>query len=264
MKTAIRLRCAPLLAGLLVALSGCANRLNQQQRLWLSRGQEAYEQKDYSRAIDQLSRFLNQVHDKPEVAQALYVRGMSRAQLGQREQAYADLRRCAATPSQTETSWRAYVVLGTLHFEDRQWERAAQNFEAALQRMPEQPPKDAVLYRLGLCHERMGRWRAAQSAFREITRVFNTGSYADAAYRRVRLKADHYAVQCGAFREKSNAEAFRDSLAQKGLEAHILQEVRSRTPLYVVLVGKYGAYDEALSQLAMVREHFVPDAILWP
>ncbi|MFQ5807528.1 MAG: SPOR domain-containing protein [Phycisphaerae bacterium] len=251
-------------AGLLLVLGGCANGLTEQQRLWLARGQDYYEHEDYTRAIDQLSRFLGEVREGPGVARALFVRGMSNAQAGHRAPAYADLRRCAATPADDEITWRAYLVLGTLHFEDRQWAQAAQKLRATAERMPTGPPKDTVLYRLGLCHERTGRWRAAAQFYSEITKSFSGGKYARAAYRRLRLNANHFAVQCGAFRGKNNAETLRDNLEGKGLRAYVRQEIGGRRPLYVVLVGRFADYDEALAQLAMIKRQFVPDAVLWP
>jgi tetratricopeptide (TPR) repeat protein len=264
MKVALGLRCGPLIVALLLILGGCADRLTKQQRVWLARGHEYYEREDFAQAIDHLSRFLGEVRDEPEVAQALYVRGMSQAKSGQRKQAYADLRRCVATPGDADTTWRAYVVLGTLHFEDWQWDRAAGALRAAAERMPTRQPKDWVLFHLGLCYERTGRWRAAPTPFYEITRTFPDGSYAEASRRRLRLHADHFAVQCGAFRVKENAETMRGNLARNGLDAYVRQEIRSRTPLYVVLVGRYATYEEASSQLATVREQFVSDALIWP
>lgn len=252
-----------LATGLALAVSGCAGQLTEQQRLWLARGQESYAREDYAHAIDWLTRFLAEVQEGPEVGQALYVRGLSNAQAGRRTQAYSDLRRCAALGSNVDTGWRVHVVLGTLHFEDHQWDRAAEHWRAAAECMPAAPPKDTVLYRLGLCYERTGRWEAARQRYQEIADGFAGGQYADAARRRLLLKADHFAVQCGAFREEKNAENLRSSLRSKGLSPYIRRELRGRTPLHIVLIGRYETYEEAQRQLAAVRE-LVPDAILWP
>jgi len=248
----------------MLLLGGCAARLTEQQRMWLARGQECYERDDYGRAIDQCNHFLSEVSEGPEVAQALYIRGLSNAQAGHRAQAYADLRRCAATPTDTDLAWRAYVVLGTLHLEDEQWSLAAESLRAAADRMPAQPPKDAVLFRLGLCHERLGQWQAALRFYDELARTFTSGTFVKAAQRRLGLRADHFAVQCGAFRQKSNAENLRADLERKGLEAYIYEEVRGRTAMYMVLAGRYASYDDARGQLATIKEHFVSDALLWP
>ncbi len=250
--------------GLLWTLGGCANGMTEQQRIWLSQGQDYYEREDYGRAIQQLDHFLREVSEGPEVARALYLRGMSNAQAGQRPQAYADLRRCAAVQTDTDVAWRAYFMLGTLHFDDEQWSLAAESFRAAAERMAAEPPKDCALYRLGLSHERMGRWQAALGVYADLVRTFTSGAYAPAARRRLELRADHFAVQCGAFRQRSNAESFQTELSSKALDAYIQKETRRRTAMYVVLVGRYAGYDDARAQLAMIKEHFAVDALLWP
>jgi len=248
----------------MLLLGGCATRLTKQQQMWLARGQEYYERDDYARAIDQCNHFLSEVSEGPEVVQALYIRGLSNAQAGHRAQAYADLRRCAATPTDSDLPWRAYVVLGTLHFEDEQWGLAAESLRAASDRMPDQPPKDAILFRLGLCHERLGQWQAALQRYDELARTFTSGAFVKAAQRRLSLRADYFAVQCGAFRQRSNAENLRADLNNKALDAYIQEETRGRTPMYVVLVGRYAGYDDARAQLALIKEQFVSDALLWP
>jgi tetratricopeptide (TPR) repeat protein len=252
------------MVALVSVLGGCANRLTEQQQMWLSQGQAFYERNDYGRAIEQCNRFLSEVTEGPEVAQALYIRGLSNAQAGHRPQAYADLRRCAATPTESDVAWRAYVVLGTLHFEDEQWSLAAESLRAAADRMPAQPPKDAILFRLGLCHERLGQWQVALRSYDELARTFTSGTYAQAARRRLELRANHFAVQCGAFREKSNAENLQADLNNKALDAYVQGETRGHTAMYVVLVGRYASYDDARAQLAMIQEQFVSDALLWP
>ena len=232
--------------------------------MWLVQGQECYERNDYTHAIQQLNYFLTEVNEGPEVAQALYIRGMSNAQAGQRPQAYADLRRCAAVQTDTDVAWRAYFVLGTLHFEDEQWNLAAESLRAAADRMAAEPPKDYALFRLGLCYERSGQWQAALDVYADLVGIFSSGAYVQAAQRRLGLRANHFAVQCGAFRQKSNAENFRGELRTKALDAYIREETRGRTAMYVVLVGRYASYDDARAQLVMIKEHFVSDALPWP
>ena len=78
------------------------------------------------------------------------------------------------------------------------------------------------------------------------------------------MRAEHFAVQCGAFRQRSNAESLRAELNGKALDAYIREETRGRTAMYVVLVGRYASYDNARAQLAMIKENFAADALLWP
>lgn len=251
-------------AALCVLSAGCAQGLTEQQRTWLADGQRHYERKDYARSIGSLTHFLNEVREGPEIGEALYVRGMSYAQSGARKAAYADLRRAAKVQTETETFWRANVVLGTLHFEDRQWGEAARRFRTALDRMPAERPRDAVLFRFGLCHERMGRWSAARPYYQAVLKEFPTSGFADGARRRLRQSAHNYAVQCGAFRTRSNADRLNHELRQKGLDTYVHDTVRGKTPLYVVLVGRYTNYDEAVAAHKAIKRDFVPDAVLWP
>lgn len=250
-----------LAAGVLV-LAGCSG-LTEQQRAWLAEGRQAFEQQRYTRAVQQLSRFLDEVAGKPETTEALYVRAMSHAKSGQRAQAYNDLQRCVATSTNPDVAWRAQVVLGTLSFEDERWDAAGQAYGAAAKTMPPVPPMDAVLFRIGQCYERTGRWTEAQGSYRALVDHFPVGVNAAAARRRIQLNADHFAVQCGVFSRRENADRLRMDLKANGLEAYVRQEPRDQRTMYVVLVGRHASYGEARQQLAAVRVH-VRDAVLWP
>ena len=250
-----------LATGMLV-LTGCSG-LTEQQRAWLAEGRQAFEQQRYTRAVQQLSRFLDEVAGKPETTEALYVRAMSHAKSGQRAQAYNDLQRCVAMSTNPDVAWRAQVVLGTLSFEDERWDAAGQAYGAAAKTMPPVPPMDAVLFRIGQCYERTGRWTEAQGSYRALVDHFPVGVNAAAARRRIQLNADHFAVQCGVFSRRENADRLRMDLKANGLEAYVRQEPRDQRTMYVVLVGRHASYGEARQQLATVRVH-VRDAVLWP
>ena len=252
------------LTAILATVSGCATGLTDQQRVWLDHGERCYERQAFGQAVDTLNRFLNEVREGPEYARALYLRGLSNAQQGRRDLAYDDMRRCTQVKAETDVIWRAYVVLGTLHFEDRQWARASQNLRAAAERMPQVNPKDIVLYRLGLCYERSSDWQAAQSAFADLARQFPQGPFADAARRRLDIRAQHFAVQVGAFRTQEFAITRRDELRSQGLSAYLRSEQRGHLPMHVLLVGRFVSYDDALSYLEMVKKNFVADAVIWP
>jgi tetratricopeptide (TPR) repeat protein len=224
----------------LAGLVGCQG-LSEQQRRWLDGGEQAYGQGDHGRAIDQLTRFVSSAGDKPEVSRALYVRALARAQ----------------------TNQRALVSLATIDYEDRQWAAAARSYSAAAELAPRQPPIDVALLRLGLCCERMGRWGEAQAAFGRVAADFPESNVAAAARRRLQLKAESFAVQCGVFLSQDNAQRLASELKQAGLPAYIRTESRDTGRVHIVLVGHYASYDEATTELARVRGR-VPEAVLWP
>ena len=250
-----------------LCLAGCTQGVTREQRAWLDEGRGAYERQDYVRAIPSLDRFLSEAPPGSDTPEALYLRGMCRAQTGRRPDAYSDLHRAALLASKnTELAWRTYLVLGTLYFEDEKWDPAAQSYRAALERMPEPPapPRDHVLFRLGLCHERLGQWSFALRFYGDLARQFGSGPYAEGAQRRLELRTDHFAIQAGAFRTRANAENLVADLGRKGLHAAIHEESRNRTPIYIVLIGSYASYDEARSHLEMIKRNFVPQAVMWP
>ncbi|MCK4341720.1 MAG: SPOR domain-containing protein [Phycisphaerae bacterium] len=252
----------PIGLGLVIVLSGCQG-LNQRQRSWLAEGERAYAQKRYSAAVECLTVFLADVKGRPEIARALYVRGMSKALVGRRPQAYADLEKAARLGCDPEITWRAYAVLGVLYFEDQNWTAGAQAFTHAVEKMPTVAPMDALLYRLGLCYERAGRWGEALVPYRRIVSVFPRGAYADRAGRRLQLQADHFAVQAGVFSQPAGAERLVEELRGGNLPAYVRRETRNNQLYHIVLVGRYDSYQQANQMLARVRGH-IPAAQLYP
>lgn len=247
-----------------VFVAGCGPHETRQQITQLHAGRQAFDEQRYTEAVDQLSRVIDAAEpDATTLSEALYVRGMAHAQAGQRAEAYRDLVRCVATTHSTDIAWRAYVVLGTLHFEDEQWADAMVAFRAAADRMPNRPPKDLVLFRLGLCYERIGQWRNARTAYAELVRRFPDGTYGDAARRKLNRNADYFAIQAGVFSVERNAEQQVRRLREHNLPATMRREIHNRLPRNVVLVGRYATYEEARRQLGVVRQ-YVPDAVLWP
>lgn len=247
----------------LLLLSGCSD-LTSQQRAWRDEGVRAYERDDdYGRAIQKLTLFLNEVGDRPEAAQALYVRGISYAKTGRRAAAYADLKRSLELADEEDVTWRASFVLGVLHFEDARWQDSGRAYSTALSNMPTDPPMDFALFRLGQCCERTGRWSSAQQAFRRLVEQFPERDLAESARLRLSRRAEHFALQCGAFAVRENADKLLDELSGKGLDTYIRSEVRGHKTLHVVLVGRFVSYEQAEGYLLTARQH-VQDARIWP
>ena len=241
---------------------GCTD-LNATQRSWLADGQRAYDQQRYTESIRSLSQFIDAVPNRPETAQAFYVRAMANAKVGQRTTAYADLGRCAALPADAETRWRAQVVLGTLHFEEGHWALARQAYAAALEAIPPTAPRDVVLHRLALCQERLGQWPEARATFTTLVNQYPRSSYVQTARRHLAANASCFSAQCGVFSAQKNADALVSTLNSKGVSAFIRRDSRNGKPVFVVLVATYRDYAEAQRGLSMVQA-YVPEAVLWP
>lgn len=253
---------APALFAFALASTGCSAYTAEQKR-WLIDGENAYVEGRYDQSVSNLSKFLAEVKDKPETGRAYYVRGLAQARREQRAAARSDLQDAIAASSDPEVTWRAQVMLGIMFFEDQQWAAAAQALSQAADTMPAFPPQDAVLYRLGLCWERLGRWAEAIRPYEQLVARFPASRYSDHARRRIVLRPTHFAVQCGVFAQRPNADAFVRELSAKGITAYVFTEQRRGKPAHVVLVGRYATYSEARRELARVMG-YVPAAVMWP
>jgi tetratricopeptide (TPR) repeat protein len=251
------------LAGLAGVLVGCEAGGGPSAGGLLLEGEQAYDAQRYTQAIASLTQYIERAEGPRARARALYVRAMSHALLGRRQMAYADLLEASQTLSDRRLIWRVHAVLGILRFEDEQWPMAAREFDKSVAAMPDMPPKDALLYRLGLCYERSGSWTQAQVQYRRILQDFPRGPYVSLARRRAELKADHFAVQCGVFSNVDAARKLTEQLQQANLKAGRRVETRGGQQLHVVVVGHYTSYAEAERMLAQVRT-YIPDAQLWP
>ncbi len=255
-----RVKLAALLwTGLMVA--GCG--LTERQRTLLLDGERAFRDRRYPLAVEQLTAFLGEAESRPEAARALYVRGMALALSEQRTRAYADLQHAAADRRDPQIASRARGMLGVLHFEDGHWEEAAREIASATSALPSEPPVDALLFRLGVCRERLGQWGNVQPSYRRIVTEFPSGPYGALASRRLELNADHYSVQCGVFSRPNGASALVEKLRTSGFSASVRREARSGAVQHVVVVGRYATYAEAINALARVKG-IVPEAVLWP
>jgi tetratricopeptide (TPR) repeat protein len=247
---------------LFALLTGCSQ-LTVEQRQWLSDAKSAYEAKQYARSIEHAARFLEQVLDAPETAEALYYKGLSEAYSDRRREAYKDLQHAVTLDGPKELRWRAHAALGSLHFEDSEWEKAAEEFGIAAAIMPEAAPRDLILYRQGLARERSGDWPAAQAVYEQLIAEYHGSNSALAAERRLGARSDTFAVRVGEFAVPENADNFMFELQRQGLTPYLYRDRRGPKTVYVVLIGRYETQEEAERATEQLRE-FVPHASIWP
>lgn len=245
-------------------LAGCAQNEAQQQADHLRAGEAAYARSSFNEAIHHLGQAEQNATNNTQRARALYHRGLSLLQSNRRQLAIADLTQAAQlAPPGDNIGWRAYLTLGTTHFEDQKWAAAADATTLALRSMPERHYRDEALWRLGLAQERCGRWTAAQQTFRVLATQYRGSRRAKVASRRNDLRADHFGVQCGVYSRSDLAEAQADSLRSYGFEVAVRRERRDGLERHVVVVGRYREYAAARVGLATVQQ-IVPGAVLWP
>jgi tetratricopeptide (TPR) repeat protein len=244
------------------ALAGCESGVKTTE-LKMIDAERAFDKGDYAAAATAIDQYLTSDPSAEDRAAALYLKALVDVRVGRRADAYADARTAASLSKSGDTSWRANFVLGTLHFEDGDWASASRAYEAALRVGPAVSPLDVALFRTGQCLERLGRWSESRVRFAEVARRFPRSNLAEAARRRASLNASQFAIQCGVFSARPNAETYMGTLRQARLQPYVLSERKNGADAYVVLVGRYGRYEEAQRALQDVAR-VVNQPVIWP
>jgi tetratricopeptide (TPR) repeat protein len=254
-------RVLTLLAPVLVLAAAGCNAISSEQMSLLAEGHQAYAQGQNAVAVRQLSRFVSEVPERAETAQALYIRALCNTKLQRRGAAYADLQKALELPADEDTQWHVAATLASLYFDDGHWEAARRYYAGAAARMPAAPPLDMVHLRHGQCLERLGRWSEAQAAFTQAARQFPNTACGRLARRRLELRANCFAIQCGSFADQANAAKLAARLQAGGLAAWVRRDPSGGR--CVALVGHYPTYADAQRALDQVRGQ-VRDAVIWP
>lgn len=258
---------------LTVMLAGCANNRGAGDKQVLHGGYDALAQQDYNAAMASSEQFLkNNPSGGPGTAEALYLQGRvyeNRAQqadaAGRQPEARADLQDARTTYEHALTLKPSPKLAALLHagfanaaYFQEDYYTAMREWASAYPGLSDADARAWVMYRLGLCQQRLGRFEEADQSFRTVREQFprTEPSQRAAAHQGAR----GFYVQLGAFTDPANADRTLASLrsqnfpAVKSVEASGKQAVR---------VGPVNNYDQAKTMRARLLAAF-PDAIIEP
>ena len=108
-----------------------------------------------------------------------------------------------------------------------------------------------------------GRWREARLQFAAVYQRYPSSDLAPKAREMYQWPDQAFAIQCGAFRDRSGAQKLANKLKRSGLDARVETRPRSGEVLYVVYVGRYPQYRGAQEALRAIRR-YVSDALIVP
>ncbi|RIK63789.1 MAG: hypothetical protein DCC65_15215 [Planctomycetota bacterium] len=229
----------------------------------VSQAQEDYLDRKLPAARARLDNVLNTFGDYTGAAEAYYLRAKINAETSNKSAALRDAQRCIELSQDRELTSKAHAMAGTLQFETGATAAAIPHLEAALTRMPERPPADLIRYRYGVCLQHEGRWSEARREFSTLVQQYPAGDLAERARRMLEWPGDHFAIQCGAFHDRSSAESQISALRHSGLSPRIEPRSRSGKTLQTVLVGQFRTYSAARSALPSVKK-VVSGAVIAP
>ncbi len=245
---------------MLLLLNGCQESMQRGDLLQQARAD--YDRQQFSSARQSATRYLGQpALPDGDRCRGYYIRGLALREMGPAyfTQAKTDLQTVLARQCNPELAALAHVTLGHIAFESSDHDTARMHYEFALKNLPNTEPKDAVLYRLGVSLQRLGRWSQADPYFEQCAREFSQSPYASSA--RQHLGSRRFQLQAGAWSTTAGALKQQKKLQRSGFSADMTPLLQNGKSLYAVRCGAFTSYEQAQSQLQRLQRT-VPDAII--
>lgn len=244
----------PMILPFLLPVLGACTGLSPEQRQMLDRSLEEYRARQYQPAEAELNRFLAEVKTGPEVADALYVRGLIRVQTDRPGEARSDFEQAFGYKPSPLLAAKLEVALGNLDTSAERPQEAITHYAAALYNLPIGPPTDQVLYWMGVNQQILGQWMEAGLSFSRLLEEYRTSPLAEKARGRLRYHA--FTVCLGAYSDLSAAHRRADELREKKLDVLVTGGVQADgLPMAMVQMGSYRTLAEAKTALAEVQKN---------
>jgi tetratricopeptide (TPR) repeat protein len=220
---------------LAVVLTGCSTGVTPEGKRQLQAGYLAAGQNDYNGAMAAADEFLrNQPPGSPGTAEALYLEGRGYEQratseetAGRQGEAKMDLQtartmyvRALGVPSAPKVTALIHSgVANTAYFQD-DFATAMNEWAVAYPQIIQDDARAWMLYRIGVCQQRLGRFDQADRSFAMVRQQYPRSLPAQRAMSHEGAKA--FYVQVGAFSDAANADRIVASLQSQGYRAEKL------------------------------------------
>ena len=258
---------------LLIGISaGCVENTTNANRQNLNAGYQSLAAKDYDAAMARAAEFLHHNPEGPGSAEALYLQGRvyeARAQqdaaASNNSQAHQDLRDAkgaydralqSAPPARLDALIRAGIA-NVAYFED-DYPTAMQKWAEAYDGIQPAEARAWVLYRIGLCQQRLGRFDQADNTFTIVRHDYPGTEPAQRAGSHLGARA--FWVQVGAYDQRANADKLVSSLQSQGFRVAKSIEPDGKQ---AVRVGPANTYSQAKSLKDRLASVY-PDAQIEP
>ena len=238
-----------------LAVVGCNNSVTPAGRQQLQSGYQAIAHNDYEGAMRAAEQFLR---EHPQggggTAEALYLEGRvyehratTEEAQGRQGEAKMDLQTARSTyvkalslPSEPRVTALIHAgVANTAYFQD-DFPTAMNEWAVAYPQIQQQEAQAWILYRIGVCQQRLGRFDQADRSFAEVRQQFPNSEPAKRAASHQGARA--FYVQVGAFADSGNADKILASLQSQGFRATKLVPRPNRQE---VVVGPAYSYADA-------------------
>ncbi len=235
------------------ALTGCNGEATPEGKILLQNAAAAYGNGQYEATVRNVDAFMIENAKSSRADEAFYLRGLARYRLKQYDAAVSDLEQAIDRTKIARIKSNSLNALGDIAYDRNNMVLAGHLYEQALENTERgKKPADHSCYRLGCTLQRQGRWAEADPYFQKVIYFFDGSELAKLASRRVNCVA--WSIQAGAFEKKANAEKAAAEFAGSGIQATALPVVESGKLVYIVQVGRYATYEQAVATLDKVRK----------
>ncbi|HSU66085.1 MAG TPA: SPOR domain-containing protein [Tepidisphaeraceae bacterium] len=254
-------------------LAGCASSKSVEDKKVLGAGYQSLNAQDYDAAMQRSEEFLqNNPNGGPGTPEALYLQGrvyehraIQADNAGKSAEARSDLQDARTTyehaltlkPSPKLSALLRAGMANAAYFQEDYY-TAMREWAAAYPELTDPDAKAWVLYRLGLCQQRLGRFDEADRSFAQVRQQFPRSEPAQRASHHEGAKA--FYVQVGSFADAKNADAAMNSLRTQGFNAIKSPDASGRQS---IRVGPAFNYEQAKALKARVSAAY-PAAIIEP
>jgi tetratricopeptide (TPR) repeat protein len=234
----------------------------------LTAGYSALDSRQYDEAINRADQTLSKSQQGESSAEAFYLKGRAYEQRAKPDVrgATSDLDTAASYYQQALTlgpakSLEGYIhaSLGNVDYWRGDYSAALQQLSAAYDLVDSPDLKSFILYRAGLCEQRMGQFEVADKSFKAVEERFPGSEAANRAREHEGFRS--FSVRVATFSTPEGAELALQSLRGTGVgdvQRKDLSNGRS-----ILLVGPEATYTEALAMKVRVAGQY-PDAMIVP
>jgi TolA-binding protein len=235
----------------------------------LNTGYRAFQSQDYDGALADAEKFLQHTPNGPGSAEAYYLEGRvyeqraqttgtdsaaSKSDLDSARNAYT---RALTVPSAPKVQALIHAGLANIAYHLDDYGTAVREWQVSYAAIEPPEAKAWVLYRIGVCQQRLGWFPQADRSFDVVRANFPASEPAQRAAQHE--GATGFYVQVGAYSDFANANRSVSSLKTQGLSAEVVAEPTEE----IVRVGPLANFAEARSlQIRLIGSY--PGAVVVP
>jgi tetratricopeptide (TPR) repeat protein len=202
-------------------------------------------QEDFKKGEELATALLSQNLSRPEKAQVQYYLGLSQLRQGDYVPAYDTFKKLIADRPSTDIYDKAYVGLVDALYMQGSYEQALKEATGLMARRPDSELMPLILLKAARANLKLARWKKARELLQKVIADYPESFESNVA-RQLLEEKQYFAVQVGAFGDKSRAEKTVQELLAKNEYAYIV-ETRSNDgkTLYRVRVGQLTTLKDA-------------------